>query len=112
MADLSKDSEEGTKRRPPATTPDGREKQMIALAFDRAEAQLLDGTASTPLINHFLKLGSSRERIEQAKIKADTEVAIAKIQMMAEQERTQELYDNAIEAMRTYQIPSDEQFDD
>ena len=112
MADFLEDSEPRTKRRPPATTPDGRENQMIAMAFDLAEKQLRDGTASAPTINHFLKLGSSRERLEKAKIVADTEVAKKKIEVMASAEQTEKLLNAAVEAMRGYSVPKDDKFDD
>lgn len=112
MADPSKDPERNTRRRPPATTPEARENQMIAIAFDLAEQQLRDGTASAPTINHFLKLGSSRERIEQKKIEADTQVAVAKIELMASQERTDAMYKEALAAISQYQGRDDEQFID
>lgn len=55
-------------RRPPASTPEARENQLIALAVDLAEKQLANGTASAQVINHYLKLGSSREKLEQLRI--------------------------------------------
>lgn len=112
MADFLEDSEPRTKRRPPATTPEARENQMIAMAFDLAEKQLREGTASAPTINWYLKLGSSRERIEQAKIKADIEVAKKKIEVMASAEQTEKLLNAAVEAMRGYSVPKDDKFDD
>ena len=36
----------------PALTPEARENQMIALAVDLAEKQLLEGTASSQVITH------------------------------------------------------------
>lgn len=54
-----------TRRERPATTPEARENQLIARAVDLAEKQLMEGTASTQVIVHYLRLGSTKERIEK-----------------------------------------------
>lgn len=89
-------------RRPPATTPEARENQLIASAVDLAERQLMDGTASAQVITHYLKLGSSRERLEQERLSEDIELQKAKREMMASAARVEELYGAAISAMRAY----------
>ena len=58
----------------PALTPEARENQLIALAIDRAEQQLLDGTASSQVITHYLKLGSSRERLERERLENENKL--------------------------------------
>jgi parvulin-like peptidyl-prolyl isomerase len=89
-------------RRPPATTPEGREKQMISLAVDLAEKQMRDGSASAQVVTHYLKLGSTRERLEQQKILGEIELTKAKIQQIASVEKIEKLYSEAISAMRNY----------
>jgi len=89
-------------RRPPASTPEGRENQLIAAAVDLAERQLQDGTASAQVISHYLKLGSSREQLEQAKLRAENELLEARREAMASAARVEELYGKAINAMRRY----------
>jgi hypothetical protein len=91
-----------TTRRPPATTPEGRENQLIAKAVDLAEKQLEDGSASAQVITHYLKLGSSREKLEQERLAEEVELAKAKREAMAAQQRVEELYVEAITAMRRY----------
>lgn len=86
----------------PALTPDARENQMIALAVDLAEQQLRDGTASSQVITHFLKLGTSKERLEKEKLEKENELLKAKTESIKSQKDVQELYTNAINAMRTY----------
>lgn len=76
---------------------------MIALADSLAERQLRDGSASAQVITHFLKLGSSRERLEQEKLAVDMELSKAKAEMIAGQQRQEELFAEAIKAMRAYQ---------
>lgn len=86
----------------PAITPDARENQMIAAAVDLAAKQLLDGTASSQVITHFLKLGSSSDRIDR-EIKMEQKKLIeAKTSALKSAQRIEELYASAIAAMRRY----------
>ena len=62
------------KSRRPAMSPDARENQMINLAVDLAEKQLEEGTASSQVITHFLKLGSSKERLEREKLEEENKL--------------------------------------
>lgn len=87
----------------PASTPDEREAQMIELADRLAEKQLTDGTASSQVITHYLKLGSSRERIEQEKIRLEQRLLRAKADHIAQQANQAVLFEEAIKAMRMYQ---------
>lgn len=91
-----------SRRRPPATTPEARENQMIAAAIDLAEKQLLEGTASAQVITHFIKLGSSREKLEQERLARENALLEAKIEGMASQARVEAMYTEALNAMRTY----------
>lgn len=101
-----------TSRRRTATTPEARESQLIVLAEKLAEQQMQDGTASAQVITHYLKLGSSRERLEQTRLEGEVELQKAKIQAMASTERLEEMYIKAIQAMRGYQGHPDEEFED
>lgn len=90
------------KRRPPATTPEARENQMIALAVDLAEKQLLEGTASSQVISHFLKLGSTSERINKDILEEQRKLIKAKTEAIQSAKRVEELYTNALNAMKSY----------
>lgn len=90
-----------------ATTPDGREDQLIALAVDLAEQQLRDGTASAQVITHYLKLGSSKERLEKEMLKEQVKLINAKTEALASAKRVEELYSQALSAMRDYNGKSD-----
>ena len=59
-------------------TPEGRENQMVSLAIDLAEQQMREGTASAQVITHYLKLGTTRERLEQAKIEREVKLLEAR----------------------------------
>ncbi|QEQ93866.1 hypothetical protein SEA_KARDASHIAN_1 [Streptomyces phage Kardashian] len=90
-------------RRRAATTPEARESQMISLAERLAEQQMRDGTASAQVITHYLKLGSTRERLEQDRLKGEVELQKAKIEAMASTQRLEEMYTRAMDAFRGYQ---------
>lgn len=86
----------------PAMTPEDRENQLIDLAMEAAEEQIRNGTASSQVITHFLKLGSERERLEREKLAQENELLRAKTASIESGERTRELYEEAIKAMRSY----------
>lgn len=97
-----------------ALTPEGREKQLISLAYDLAERQLRDGTASAQVITQFLKSGSSRDRLELERIRGENALTAKKIEVMAENNRIGELMDKAIRAFKSYEggPSSEEDYED
>ena len=86
----------------PALTPEARENQLIYLATNLAEQQLKDGTASSQVITHYLKLGSTKERIEKEILEKQKELISAKTEALQSAKRIEELYTEAISAMRKY----------
>lgn len=86
----------------PALTPEARENQLISLAVDLAEKQLLDGTASSQVITHYLKLGSTKERIEKQILEEQKKLITAKTEALQSAKRIESLYSEAIAAMREY----------
>ena len=93
---------EPTKKLRPGLTPESRENQMIALAVDLAEKQLLEGTASSQVITHFLKLGSTKQRLEKEKLEEENKLLRARTEALQSAKRVEELYSDAIAAMRKY----------
>ncbi len=86
----------------PALSPEARENQMISLAVDLAERQLQEGTASSQVITHYLKLGSTREKLERERLEEENKLLKAKTEQLQSMKRVEELYEEAIKAMRTY----------
>ena len=86
----------------PALTPEARENQMISLAVDLAEKQLQEGTASSQVITHFLKLGSTKQQLEKQKLEEENKLLRAKTENIQSMGRIEELYEEAINAMRNY----------
>jgi hypothetical protein len=95
-------SEGKSRRNKPATTPEGRENQVVSKAYDLAEQQIENGTASSQVITHFLKLGSTRERLEQQRLEHENELTRVRIEAIESQKRVEELYMEALQAMRSY----------
>ena len=95
--------------RAPASTPEARENQLIALAEARAEEQLLNGTASSQVICHYLRLGSMREKLEREKLKSEVEMLVAKKEALESAKRVEELYSEAMKAVRSYRGETDDE---
>jgi len=93
----------------PGLTPESREDQLVALAINLAEKQMVEGTASSQVISHFLKIGSTKERIEKEILKEQKELIQAKTEALKSEKRVEELYSEALNAMRRYagQMSSD-----
>lgn len=96
-------------KRRPAANPEARENQLISLAIDLAEKQLMEGTATSQVIAHFLKLGSSSEKLEQRMKKQQADLIEAKTESIKSAQRVEELYQNALNAMRAYSGASDDE---
>lgn len=94
----------GAKRRTnrPATTLEGRENQLISLAYSEAERQMQNGTAPAQIVTHFLKMGSTREVREQRRLEQENLLLSAKVDQIASAKRQEELFEEAIKVMRVY----------
>lgn len=103
MPKATKDIPKSSKRRlPPATTPESRENQLIALAYDLVEQRLLDGTASASETTAILKLGTQRERLEREKLQAEVKLTNAKSEAVESAKRFEEMMKEAMEAFKDY----------
>lgn len=94
----------------PALTPEARDNQLIFLATDLAERQLREGTASSQVITHYLKLCATREKeqLELERLREENKLLKAKTEALQSQKNSEELYANAIKAMRQYSGHGDE----
>jgi hypothetical protein len=95
-------SSEAPRKMRPALSPEVRENQLVALAVDLAEKQLVEGTASAQVITHYLKLGSTKERIEKEILVKQKDLIVAKTEALHSAQRIEELYSNALAAMQRY----------
>jgi hypothetical protein len=102
----------------PATSEENRENQLVSLAIDLAEKQLSEGNASAQVITHYLKLGSTREKLEQERLHRENQLLDARVETLASAKKVEELYAAALDAMRSYagrelqEAFDDENYDD
>lgn len=109
---LGKETVSSARRIKPALTPEARENQLISLAVDLAEKQLIEGTASSQVITHYLKLATVKEQLEREKLAKENELLRAKTEAIQSAQRVEELYANALNAMRSYRSTSEDEPDD
>lgn len=110
MRTKAKVVEGSMQKQTPAITPEGREDQMIAYAINLAEEQLRNGTASSQVITHYLKLGSMKERQERRKLEEEIKLLEAKTAAIKSEQERNELYAEAIEAIRKFTPHSAEEY--
>lgn len=96
-----------------ARTPEARENQLINLAVDLAEKQLAEGTASAMVITHYIKMASSKERLEREKLQKEIDHLKAKTEAYEAGRRSDEKYERALKAFSLYSgHPEGMEFDD
>ena len=96
----------------PALSPEARENQLISLAVDLVEQRLIDGTASSQETTHFLKLATTKARLEKEILEKQKELMTAKTEQIRSEQHKEELYEEVINALRKYngQGDSDEEY--
>lgn len=113
MAKTKKTVDESTKRKVrPALSPEARENQLISHAVDLVEQRLLNGTASSQETVHFLKLGSSKNKLELRKLEAEIKLAESRAEAIKDQKKSEEMFKEAIEAMKRYSGHGDDEYYD
>lgn len=95
-------SSDTPKKRRPAISPEADEQQMISLATSLARKQLEEGTASSQVITHYLKLGTTVAQLEKAKLEKENKLLDAKTESIQSEQRSEELFKQAIDAMKRY----------
>lgn len=102
MKGLKNNATSTVKRIRPAMSPEARENQLVSLAVDLAEKQLIAGTASSQVITHYLKIGSIKEKKELELLEEQKKLMEAKTKSLQSGQKIEELYSNALKAMRDY----------
>lgn len=101
-----------SRRLRPALSPEARENQLVSLAVDLAEKQLREGTASSQVITHYLKLGTTKHKAEMEKLERENELLRAKTESLQSAKRMEEIYEDALKAMKNYSGYEEEIEDD
>lgn len=103
------------KRRSPGQSLEARENRLILLATNLVEERLLNGTASAQEVTQILKLGTTRERLEQERLRNENALSQAKKASIESEQRKDSLYQEALDAFRRYSgnlTPDEEDYDD
>ena len=100
--DISSENQEEFVSQLTASTPEGRENEMIMLAYQEVERRIRDHTASSQELCHFLKMGSEKERLEREKLEVEMELQRVRADSIESGKHMEELYNNAIAAMKLY----------
>lgn len=98
----TRSSNQPTESSRPFLTPEGQQTYLVSLAYKLAEQRLKDGTASSQEVTHFLEYGSPTSTLKREKLERENELLRAKTEAIKSQKRVEELYDEAITAMRKY----------
>jgi hypothetical protein len=112
MPRVTKNSDKSKRRQAPAKTVEARENQLIALTVDLAEKQIREGKVSSQVMTHFLKLGSTRERLEKDSLIEEVKLLKAKTEQLQSAKKIEELMADAIKAFRTYNPQQSENDED
>lgn len=98
---MAKANVEKTKNTP-ALSPGAKENELCALAVSMAEQQLRDGTATSQVLTHFLRLATERESLEKARLIEENKLLKAKTAALESAQSSERLALEAIEAMKRY----------
>ena len=113
MAVTRRDDRKSEKKsRRTAITDEGRENQLISLAMDLAEKQLRDGTATSQVMTEFIKAGSAKGKLERERLENENSMLRAKVEQLASSSRIEELYEQAIRAIRGYSGQDEDEEED
>lgn len=104
-------SSNSSRKMRPALTPEARENQLISLSMDLVEERLRNGTASSQETTHFLKLASTKSRTEKEILELQKELIKAKTESLHSAKRMEEMYEDALNAMRSYSGQGGEPYD-
>ena len=105
-------AEKSTRNQRPATTPEGREQQLIALAMDASEKRIKNDRASAQELVYLMKAGSPNAKLERQILQLQAELLVAKTEALQSQKRVEELYADALKAMRAYSGSPDDAKED
>jgi hypothetical protein len=106
------DEHTAPRRRSPARSPEERESVLIAKSLSLIEKQIDDGTASSQVLSLYAKLGSSRERLEQERLRNENEVLRKKVETMEAAVDVKNLMEDALSAFRGYSGKPDAEDED
>lgn len=94
------DSKLDTRR--PYMTPEGRENDVVAMAYDLAEKQIREGTVSSQVLAIFLKAGAKKERLEREILEEQKKLITAKTENLESERKDKVAYEEVLAAIKRY----------
>lgn len=91
-----------------ASTPEGRENELIDMAYNEVARRIANHEATSAELVHFLKMGSEKERLERSKLEAEMELQRVKAEAIVEGRSMESIAADAMEAMKRYSGVEDE----
>lgn len=91
-----------------ATTPEGRENELVDMAYNEVARRIANHEATSAELVHFLKMGSEKERLERSKIEAEMELQRAKTVAIEEGRSMEQIAKEALDAFKRYSGVEDE----
>lgn len=92
-----------------SSTPEGRENELIDMAYNEVALRISRHEATSAELVHFLKMGSEKERLERSKIEAEMELQRAKTVAIEEGRSMEAIAKEAMEAFKRYSGVEDEE---
>jgi hypothetical protein len=94
----------------PSLNDDERENKLISLAYDHAQEQFLNGTASSQLTTHFLTLGSRKADLLLKETELKNQLLEERIATERGNAEINQLFIRVMEALTSYQGNPEEEF--
>ena len=91
-----------------AISPRARENQIISAAYDLAEKRILNGTASSQEIIHFLRMGSEKEKLERIKLEEENKLLREKTKSLAAATNIEQILKDGLKALGSYRLNESE----
>lgn len=86
----------------PSVTDEEQENKLIALSYRQAEQQLIEGTASSQIVTHFLKLGTRKADLELEQAKLQNRLLEEKILSEQSSIEINKMFTQVMEALKVY----------
>lgn len=99
---MKSDKKEDNIQSRPALTLEASETENIALAINEAKRQLMNHTASSQVIVHYLRLGTVERELELEKMRRENELLEAKTKSIRDSARSSESSERALAAFKRY----------
>lgn len=86
----------------PPINDEALETKLVSLAFSQAKTEMEEGTASSQIVTHFLRLGSLKAKVELEKLELENRLLEEKIQAEQSGQKLNEMFGEVLAALKSY----------